>query len=29
MGGGATYGEKNYSLKDQTIVGKDRETTEN
>lgn len=29
MGGGATYGEKNYSLKDQTVVGKDRETTEN
>ena len=29
MGGGATYGEKNYRLKDQTLVGKDREPTEN
>jgi outer membrane protein TolC len=29
MGGGATYGENNYSLKDQTLVEKDRETTKN
>ena len=29
MGGGATYGEKNYRLKDQTLVGKDREPTQN
>ncbi len=29
MGGGATYGEKNYRLKEQTLVGKDRETTAN
>lgn len=29
MGGGATYGEKNYRLKDQTLSGKDRETSEN
>lgn len=29
MGGGATYGEKNYRLKNQTIVENDRETTEN
>lgn len=28
MGGGATYGEKNYSLKDQTIVGKESEVTQ-
>jgi len=29
MGGGATYGEQRYSLKDQTLTGKNRETTEN
>lgn len=29
MGGGATYGVKNFSLKDQTIVESDRETTQN
>jgi outer membrane protein TolC len=29
MGGGATYGDKNYSLKDQTLIGKDRETAKN
>ena len=29
MGGGSTYGDRNYSLKDQTLIGKDRETTEN
>ncbi len=29
MGGGSTYGDRNYSLKDQTLIGKDREATEN
>lgn len=29
MGGGATYGDKNYQLKDQTIAERDRETTQN
>ncbi len=29
MGGGATYGDKNYRLKDQTIAEKDRETAPN
>ena len=29
MGGGATYGDKNYSLKDQTIIERDREATAN
>ena len=29
MGGGSTYGDRNYSLKDQTLIGKDREATDN
>lgn len=29
MGAGATFGEKNYSLKDQTLTGKDRDTSQN
>lgn len=29
MGGGATYGDKYYSLKDQTIIERDREATAN
>jgi outer membrane protein TolC len=29
MGGGATYGDKHYSLKDQTIIERDREATAN